>query len=77
MAAFPIRKTDFGEREQLFRRIFDQPRRIRAAPEPERIEKSPREPSNRAWLSTYFARTIRRRAAGQTLTIKQLPSARG
>jgi hypothetical protein len=34
--AFPIRKTDFGERKQLFRPIFNQPGRIRATPELER-----------------------------------------
>jgi hypothetical protein len=33
--AFSIRKTNLDERKQLFRRIFDQPGRIRAAPEPE------------------------------------------
>ena len=36
VAAFPVREADFGERKQLFRRIFDQPRRFHAAPEPER-----------------------------------------
>jgi hypothetical protein len=36
MPAEHVRKADFGERKQLFRRIFDQPARIRAAPEPGR-----------------------------------------
>jgi|SRR6516165_12017254 len=36
VAAFPVCEADFSERKQLFHRIFDQPGRIRAAPEPER-----------------------------------------
>jgi hypothetical protein len=39
--AFPIRKTDFGERKQLFRRIFDQPARIRT----EQLERNPLDPT--------------------------------